>query len=263
MYERTADLPDLQPNAPRRSVQDPLPVIVQNRPFSGVPENNRGQSTIVSPGAVNANVLDLKHGGEDGEMLTISLGFEIVNNTTTTPLPLGRLNDFFVQALIQWGVGGSTLTALVDVQRGCFLRVPASTVRVSINYTNAATFPNDIRVTALVGYGNQSTRTSNARFTQRFPAIAAPAGSLSIVQDIPDFASAFTVGLNVGAAVAGPFPIVVTLSSATQNLSYFVADATVPIPENTYVIPQGFTTLRITNNSTVAITPTVTYALTL
>ena len=260
---RYADFPDIQPNAQRTADNVPVDVRILSRPFAGVPENNRGQSVILSA-VTNDNftpVIETKHGGEDAEMMTIGLGYEVVNPTSTVKVQ----QKFNIKANIQWGVGGSTLEAVVDVQQGTFIRVPAQTIRVSVNYKNASLTPDQIRFTAQVGYGNVVARTSNARYTQVLPAIA-PANILpAYVANIPAFASSFSIYTDsAGMAPGVPIPLGVYVGGLT-GVFFYIPDATLPSQENQIVIPQAGIDryIQIFNNSGVAVEPIIVYSMTL
>jgi hypothetical protein len=244
---READLPDTIPNTPRRLAD------IETRPLAGVAENNRGSSLIMNPGDLDRTIIETKHGGSDGEMLSLALGFELVN---AQPLVLGT-GDNFVQARVQFGIGGGTIEAVVDVQNGTIIRFPATTVRVLASYTSLQVGNPPLRVFAMVGYGTQSARVSNARFTQRYPVIAAGA-SRSLA--IPKFASAFTITSD---SPGGPTSMRAEVAGGGVSSFYDIVNLNLGQVENFYVIPQGNPVLRLTNTNAFAVQPTVVYSLTL
>ena len=265
---RYADFPDIQPNAQRTADNVPVDVRILSRPFAGVPENNRGQSVLLEP-VTHDNflpVIETKHGGEDAEMMTIALGYEIVN-----PLSGGdHFNLFDIKAQIQWGIGGTTQEAIVDVQRGTFIRIPAQTIRVAVNYKNPGGLPSQIRFSAQVGYGSQVARASNARFTQELDPIGAGPGTQSGAREapIPAFASSLSVYLKVagGVFVPGPIPagvILTTGNAGNPSIHFNIPDLLTPTQENNIVIPNGYTFVRVDNQFGGPIRPVLVYTLTL
>jgi hypothetical protein len=182
----------------------------------------------------------------------VTLGYDIPEGEAS----LIATDEIFIQATIEYGVGGATYYATVDVGRGTQIRLPAATfIRVYYNYTpdqNTSpprTGPNIVGI-ALLGYGTPSFRSSPARFTQRVKSVTGSGGTSSIFA-IPKSASSYTV-IGETASIAGwtvkQFPNLVP-DGASHTVFQTLADGQM---ESAYPIPEGMTAMQLTNMTSTA-----------
>ena len=231
---------------------------------------NLGRSATLEAGDTRVLVLEAR-GLDCLTPVGITLGYDIVGLSTQyvaepipptvdggTPYPGGQFgveptDDPFIEADIEWGVGGATLHAQVDVGRGTQIRLPAATfIRVYYNYTPDPTTspprtgPNIIG-TALLGYGTPSFRGSPARFTQRVKSVSGSGGTSSVFA-IPKFAAAYTV-IGETASIAGwTVKQVPNLAPDAFGHTAFqvLSDGQM---ESAYPVVAGMTAMQLTNTT--------------
>ena len=222
-----------------------------NESFRHLPLPNLGRGAPLSPGDTRVQILDAR-GLDALTPVGIMLGYDITEGEDS----LEPTDDVFLQAEIEWGVGGAQHHCTVDVIRGTMLRLPAATfVRVFYNYTpdKSTTPPRtgpDIFGIALLGYGTPSFRPSPARFTQRVASVAGSGGASSNIP-IPKFAASYGV-VGETASIAGW----TALQLAALDADAFGHTVFQPLAdgqmESQNPIANGMTAIKLTNGSMVA-----------
>ena len=216
-----------------------------------VPLLNLGRGATLGAGDTRVQVLDAR-GLDCLTPIGIALGYDIPEGEDS----LVSTDEVFVQAEVEWGVGGAQHHCTVDVGRGTQLRITAATfVRVFYNYTpdQSTTPPRtgpDIVGIALLGYGTPSFRNSPARFTQRVKNVTA-SGGVSGVIPIPKFAQSYGV-VGEKASIAG-WSATLLPSLAPDAFGHTVFQPlTDGMLENNWYVPQGMTAIQLTNGSMTA-----------
>ena len=148
---------------------------------------------------------------ENTRVATIDLGFEYLD-----PAPAGQ-TLWEGLARITWGVGGSSIEAIVDWKRGVQLSVPAACISISAfnDQDDDPPAPARVRLTALLGWGNRAARSYPTR-SFRFGAVLA--GGNTGILPIPAFSYAFqlaTTNVDVYAAAGTLFEIFGDAAGAT------------------------------------------------
>ena len=221
-----------------------------------VPLLNLGRGATLGPGDTRVQVLDAR-GLDCLTPIGIALGYDVPEGEESLP----ENCDLYVQAEIEWGVGGAQHHAVVDVGRGTIIRINAATfVRVFYNYTpdistvgpDGSKDPRsgpDIVGIALLGYGTPSFRPSPARFTQRVKAVGGAGGQSSAIP-IPKFASSYCVVGETSSITGWTSLLLPALANDGIGHSVFqpLADGML---ESQLVIPNGMTAMQLTNGTAV------------
>jgi hypothetical protein len=162
---------------------------------------------------------------------TLQQGVQVI---TPTPLVAPQGTDYIgLYVQLDWAVGHSNFTAIIDFQYGTQLRLTATQLTVRALYLpqalpspwpaipiqssgveGANTGP-PITATCAIGHGFPSFRTAAARFTRRFNLGVNGGGAETLSFDpIPPWAAAFGVSI-LGVAAADP-------STYTPNIDFVV-----------------------------------------
>jgi hypothetical protein len=223
--------------------------------FRGLQPLNLGRGAVCDAGDTRVLIVEAR-GLDSLTPVGIMLGFDVPEGEAS----LANTTDLFIQAEIEWGVGGAQHHAVVDVGRGTQLRLAAASyVKVFYNYTpdQSTTPPRTgppITGIGLLGYGTPSFRPSPARFTQRVksvPAVASAPTNVSSVIEIPKFASSYGV-VGETASIAGwSAQLLPALVNDGNGHSVFqpLADN---LDESQLEIPNGMTAIQLTNGSSTA-----------
>ena len=234
---------------------------------------NLGRSAPLEAGDTRVLVLEAR-GLDCLTPVGITLGYDIVGLSTQyvaepipptvdggTPYPGGQFgveptDDPFIQADIEWGVGGATLHAQVDVGRGTQIRLPAATfIRVYYNYTPDPTStpprtgPNIIG-TALLGYGTPSFRGVLRDLLSESSRSSGSGGTSSVIA-IPKFAQSYSVIGETASISSWTAKQVPSTNNDGFGHSAFqvLTDGQM---ESAYPIPEGCTAIQLTNGSSTA-----------
>jgi hypothetical protein len=210
--------------------------------FRGLQPLNLGRGESMAAGETHALIVEAR-GLDCLTPVGIALGYDVQG-------PLLDTDDIFIQATIEWGVGGAQHFARVDVGRGTQVRLTsASYVKVFYDYTpdQTTTPPRtgpDVMGIGLLGYGTPSFRPSPARFTQRLAAVDAGVNYTTVA--IPKFAQSFGVigeKTSITGWTATLLPAVVNDGNGHQAF-VVLSDGQ---DESQYYVPNGMRAIQVLN----------------
>jgi hypothetical protein len=249
--------------------------------YGGVVDNlSPGQSASVlqwyaetdEPRAVNIQLSWTIGSPNPTYTFTNPAGPQFPNVTPPAPF-VGQASDTVsLYAKVEWGGGAAQHLAFCDFQSGTQLRLTGSFVRITALYqpTNLPTgWPSqpdqltqstpptgpNLQVSAILGMGFPSFRTSAARFTRK---LLVAANSTLQSDTIPAFASAFGFAASLAAPNIG-FKLTQNQSGETNSMN-FVSTAN-PTADNTFPLPQGYRFIDVKNNQGSAVGVSLVYAL--
>jgi hypothetical protein len=233
-------------------------------PLSGQPENNRGLTLLlpppfpIAPLAVKTetgfrSIIEMRSRGSDAELMSVSLDLELgggLDNNQTIPNPFGG-NQSFVRALLSWGIGGASFSAMCDWLQGTQLAIAANYIRINAQYVNLSdgiTLSPPFLISAGLSYGNVGRASQPARFTEM---INLQAGATSPVMKIPKYATSFCVTANSPATIS-----LLNFGNASGTLGYTFTPAMSNVNqrnnETDFPLFNGARFYTVTNNGAAA-----------
>lgn len=251
---------------------DPVPARTY-RPLAGLKQQNRGQIMPFEIGGlattnaqrVNSFVETPRNNGDDAEIVAVTLGFELQQDTTDTTTPAPEfLNEFDPRALVEWGVGGANFTAEVDWSLGSTFSLVASFVRIGLFIPAisilGATFQTFFA--ASLGYGSPAIikpprLTLNPLSAPPAPQTLLPGAQTSILV-LPSFAESFTITQGWGPGAAQPIRAQLFRGVGGTNVASFLMNDYTNNgykTERTFPIPNGARLIQLTNMGVAATGP--------
>ena len=137
---------------PLRLVASDPPLVRVRRPFDAVDDNNLGQSVTLTYGETNKVLLDARGLDQGAESVMCVVSYDRPDGDQLATDDLGGL---CLRA--EFGIGGTSQTIRCDLVRGVNFSVPATAVRLIVDYPAADghTGPT-LQVRALLGYGTKA-----------------------------------------------------------------------------------------------------------
>jgi len=214
----------------------------------------------LSPGSIGSNgtltgfsasgqytpVLSARGNDTHPEILTLCLSAE---GPSGSP-------DYRVKALVRWGVGGASHSAIVDVLRGTQVTVVATAVDVAFSQERQTPGQPDPDTQTLVSVSLCSGARSSE--SPRFSTSASVVPAARFVQAVPAFAS--KVKLYAGASLVG---CLVTFETANAVAIGSVVIASDNEAQEGYSIPGNATSVAVQNLTPGAIDVTTSFVLNL
>lgn len=195
----------LAPPRPSTPIDDPGQLVVPHRQMTGLQPNQRSNSVTFDPtiaGGQTFPFLQFDGTVDETDMLTIMLGGPkvLTGGQLIAGATLGSTWGV-VQALVTWGVGNATFSALFDWKQGTCISLPANFLSVTavVGDGGGVLAGNGItmKLDAAVAYGAVPSRPNRATTTVITQTASIGGGaSLSPTIAIPNFAVA--LGVNVG-----------------------------------------------------------------
>ena len=226
------------------------------RPLEGAPLNSRGDTLVLATpvrGTVTAPIVveSPKNGGEDAEILSVTLGLEYQGKPDGyNPQVRGTLT-----CNLRWGIGGASFAADLDWMQGQSFSLLASYVRVGATYLAAfngefAPLPPPLILSAGLGYGLVGQQFNTKRLTVAIPqlnyndAYNVQGGTGGATLLVPRFATSLKVLHAPGLDLVLEFVTGTNVSQSTVLAAVRVNDvksaAQIPI-----VIPAGSWAVRV------------------
>lgn len=247
-----------------RQATENAPSVPDKRPLAGAQQNNRGHAVILSPGTfvakgglsqynpsiVNSIVETSKQNGEDAENIYVTLGLDFKD---TEPGAWPPSNFLLINAVLTWGIGGCSYSAVIDWQAGLAFSLCASFLRIGAIYvSDSPTTTPDAILSASLGYGYQSQTTSSTRLTSLIPRLDADGDSAEI--QVPRFATSFGVNIisNVwGGSTLAQIDLLPYAGAIPVIASYVYGSPTNAggQSENTFPVLAGTQYVRVTNRT--------------
>lgn len=198
---------------------------------------------------------------ENGQAVLIQFGKAVSVNPVDGfgPLaPLVTVPESVNYALIQWGTGSSSFSALVDVRNGSTVRVLASYVEVFL-YAEAINTPYTVACQCGPAWGAVSDRP--ATWTARGDPTATLAAAATQAYTIPPYATDYTIDFDAGAAGGNMLAVATLRTPKAGTLQQYVQTGMQFLPVS---LPNGATRIVLTNPNVGAITvPSITFRLSL
>ena len=146
---------------------------------------NSGRSLNLPPDDILRAILDIRGGDDElAAMMTLVIDAEIDPSSSTA-----TSQDVLVRARLEWGTGGVSHVAVVDVGRGTILSLPTSFLRVAVANEGGVSGSSYV-VGASAGYLPRAGPSRGTRTIRRATAVAA---GESISFAVPTFATDVTI----------------------------------------------------------------------
>lgn len=266
---RVTGVPEVGLAPPRHD--DPSDQIVQvRRQLTGLAQNSRSNSTTWDLSqTTGSDIVLLQFNGAvadtDSVQIQIGIAFSCpLPELVGVPSSVIGLDTKF-QAVLSWGVGNSTFTALADVKHGTVLTLPSNYLSVSIRCPGqtalaiasvAAGAPIPIvTLTVGVAYGDAPAHADRATLTHNFGTIEKQTATPVI--EIPNFAC--SVGIlsseptfDITKNTVAPVNVMMTGNQGTRNSTIYKFQYTDGTNDggqqaNQFVIPAGANFLQLYN----------------
>jgi hypothetical protein len=249
--------------APPRQVDQGLaPPVQQMRQLTGLPPNNRSNAIfwdLANTTGADVPLVQLNGTVDDTDAVQVMLGLQF-----SAPFPdlsgnLGSVDTGF-KALVTWGVGNATFSAIVDWKIGCVLTLPANFLSVTARCPasnqivgNHAPLPKAL-LSVGVAYGAAPSHRNRATLTGVVASLSAAATSII---ETPHYA--VSLGLMIGSQATPTFQVdflstpTAAVPSPIGSFSY-VSQSNLGLQgSDVYPIPGGATHVRIKNIGTDAL----------
>lgn len=243
----------------RQDLLPPPPYVY--KPLSALSENNRGQGQTIQIGGTDtsAGTKDTMLGsvintgtktGDDAESIIVTLGLEYINQGDPGFLD----TPICIDALLEWGVGGTNFHAECDWRLGAMFVLPACFVKVAARWDRRFGDPLvRVRLAASVTYGTPSSGKTSSPIRKTVLLGDLDAGGVESMP-IPLWANNFVV---TDATVGAPDYTIEILESMASVIAVYSQTSDSNLGgqnENTFAIPNCGRFIRVTNNLGIPVT---------
>lgn len=148
-----------------------LPVTLRYSPLVGVGDSNRGATRTIFPGGIESiQAVDSRVEYAPGEAIALTLDIRLHDKDNESDCPITE--DCFlpmVRALIDWGSGGTRISAECDWLLGTTIVVPAENVQITAVYREGCCVKScgpAFDVSVLANIGTRGSNSNPARLTE-------------------------------------------------------------------------------------------------